>query len=197
MAEITRKELILALAALPLQPPRGQNFCGRLAGVDLSGLDLSGLRLMHLDMSRANLRGCNLSYTDAEGCNLDYADLSDTTCTHFFASDALFTKTKFVNAKLIEASGDAGNFEQADFTGAELRGCWFYGARFGFADFTKATAIGCKFDGSWFYKNRWRRFRTTDCEWKDLETVRGKKLLLPFLSNGRGSRKVVRHAKTK
>ena len=56
MAEITRKELILALAAVPLGRDETDSRCrGRLAGVNLSGLDLSGLDLSWIDLCRANL----------------------------------------------------------------------------------------------------------------------------------------------
>jgi len=49
MAEITRKELILALISAGDQP--------RLGSLDLTGLDLSGADLHHINLSAANLQG--------------------------------------------------------------------------------------------------------------------------------------------
>jgi len=53
MAEITRKELILALISAGDQP--------RLGSLDLTGLDLSGADLHHINLSAANLQGVYLS----------------------------------------------------------------------------------------------------------------------------------------
>ena len=54
MAEITRKELILALIAC------GTSEYPRLAGLDLSGLDLSMMNLYRADLKHSNL-GTQLS----------------------------------------------------------------------------------------------------------------------------------------
>lgn len=51
MAEITRKELILALVGADYP---------KLAGVDLSGLDMRGLHLERATFVGANLRGADL-----------------------------------------------------------------------------------------------------------------------------------------
>ncbi len=76
MAEITRRELVLALIQIheDLKP--------RLSGVDLSGLDLSYLNLSGADLGAANLEGANLkgiNLTNAflGGANLQNADLTD------------------------------------------------------------------------------------------------------------------------
>jgi len=68
VAEITRKELVLALIAA------GQN--PRLMGLDLSGLDLSGLALHRANLARANLSHANLIMANLFEANLTGANLT-------------------------------------------------------------------------------------------------------------------------
>ena len=72
MAEITRKELILALVAADYP---------RLSGVDLSGLDMRGLHLerasfLGANLSGADLRGARLKLARFQGADLSDADLT-------------------------------------------------------------------------------------------------------------------------
>ena len=70
MAEMTRKELVLALIGAGAHP--------RLGGLDLSDLDMAGLTLNGADLSKANLGGANLGGAGLYQANLLQADLRRT-----------------------------------------------------------------------------------------------------------------------
>ena len=67
MAEITRRELVLALIGAGDHP--------RLRGLDLSDLDMTGLNLNGAVLSGANLRGADLSYASLRGASWRRPDL--------------------------------------------------------------------------------------------------------------------------
>ena len=63
MAEITRKELVLALIGVSIEGNP------RLRGLDLSGLDMNGLNLIGADLCKTDLHKANLRGANLRGAN--------------------------------------------------------------------------------------------------------------------------------
>ena len=77
MAEMTRRELVLALDSVPNVACRAPHHLIRPAGVELSGLNLRGLDLAHADLAGTDLRAFDLSdavLAGADPCGADFRD---------------------------------------------------------------------------------------------------------------------------
>ena len=135
MAEMTRKELVLALAAVPDVACRKPGHLVRLAGVDLSGLDLRGLNLAHADLAGADLRGCDLSDARLVEADLCGADLTGAVLRGVFAEGATF-----VDARL--SGADFRPSRRNLFYGTHLTGANFEGADLGRAASAAPTSRG-------------------------------------------------------
>ena len=105
MAEITRKELILALVGADYP---------KLSGVDLAGLDMRGLHL-----ERASFIGADLSGADLRGARLKLARFQDADLSGADLTGAELTKgmpqIQFAGAKLDRVKGlefDEGEGEE-------------------------------------------------------------------------------------
>ena len=146
MAELSRKDLILLIAAVPTTRCEKPNQLIRLAGVDLSGLDLSGLNLSHADLAGANLRGCDLTDANLAESDLSHADLIDAVLRGVYAEGATFLDAKLVRVDFRPSVRDTfcgtqlidTDFQGADLTGARLSRTYLQGARFTDANLTRA-----------------------------------------------------------
>lgn len=151
MAEITRRELVLILAAVPHVVCRRPEHLIRLAGVDLSGLDLRGLNLAHADLSGANLRGCDLTDARLSDADLSGADLTDAILRGVYADGATFTDAILVRVDFRTSERDlyyGTHLMGADFEGADLTDACFAGAELGAAKFAGARVRGADFRGA-------------------------------------------------
>ena len=152
MAEITRRELILVLAAVPHVACRKPDHLVRLAGVDLSGLDLHGLNLAQADLAGADLRGCDLSDARLAEADLSGADLTDAVLRGVWAEGATWTDARVVRADFRKSRRDlfygthllGADFQGADLTDARLTGAHLWGARFNEANLTRADLRGAR-----------------------------------------------------
>ena len=124
MAEITRKELILALVPAGATP--------RLSGVDLTALDMT-----RLDMNGSNLRGSKLA-----AATLREAILRNSNCSYTDFQSALLVGTDFDGANLTGANLSGANLSSARLTNANLSG-----ATLNSANLTGANMSGAKIDG--------------------------------------------------
>jgi uncharacterized protein YjbI with pentapeptide repeats len=151
MAELTRRELVLALASVPAGPcPPGQHLV-RLAGVDLNGLDLRGLNLAHADLAGANLRGCDLSDARLTGCDFAGADLTGATLRGVFAEAASFAGATLVAVDFRHSERDlffGTSLAGADFRGADLSDAILAGADLCGADLRDALLERVDFTGA-------------------------------------------------
>ncbi|XXX81336.1 DUF2169 domain-containing protein [Sorangium sp. So ce134] len=122
-AALTREEVAA-------RAKRGGSFAGaRLAGLDLSELDLRGLVFTRADLTGARLREARLDGADLTRARLDRADL---------------TRASLARAVAVEASLYGADLTGADLTAvnlseAGLRGAALAGARLDEADLTGAT----------------------------------------------------------
>ena len=140
MAEITRKELVLIIAAADRRV--------RLAGVDLSGLDLRGLHLAHADLAGADLRGCDLSDANLFQADLTCADLTDAMLRGVFADEACFIDAKLERVDFRRSERDlfhGTHLAGANFEGADLTDAWLTGAHLWGASFRRAVLLGTDF----------------------------------------------------
>jgi hypothetical protein len=152
MAELTRKELILILASVPHLVCRKPDHLLRLAGVDLSGLDLRGLNLAHADLAGADLRGCDLSDARLTEADLSGANLTDADLRGVYAEGATFVDAVLVRADFRKSDRDlfygthlaGADFQGADLTDARLDGVQLWGARFGEANLARANLRGAR-----------------------------------------------------
>nr|VFK16145.1 MAG: Uncharacterized protein YjbI, contains pentapeptide repeats [Candidatus Kentron sp. LFY] len=105
---------------------------GRLAGVDLNGVDLAGA-----DLEGADLSGADLEEADLSEANLEGADLSG----------AWLYGANFSEADLEEADLSEADLKEADLSGTGLRKADLSGARLREADLSEADLKGA--DLSW------------------------------------------------
>jgi uncharacterized protein YjbI with pentapeptide repeats len=159
MAEITRKELVLALISAGDHP--------RLRGLDLSDLDMSGLDLNGANLTGANLSGANLSVADLSvadlsvtdlggadlrganliGTNLHMGDLSGAELSWASLIGIYLIKANLSEANLYEADLRGANLSEANLSGAnlyeaDLSGADLHGANLSMADLRKADLSG-------------------------------------------------------
>lgn len=142
MAELTRKEVILVLAAAPDMGGRRSEHRVCLAGVDLSGLDLRGLNLAHADLAGANMQGCDLSDARLFEADLSSADLTDALLCGVYADGATFVAARLVRADFRKSRRDlfyGTHLIGADFRGADLTDARFDGARLAGAEFHESS----------------------------------------------------------
>jgi hypothetical protein len=93
-ADFTRKQLIRFLSRFPASP-HDMKHRRRMDGVRLAGIDLSGLNLAKFQFWKADFRGCKCVGTDFTECVLGHADFSGADLT-----DAIFEDVDCVdNAK--------------------------------------------------------------------------------------------------
>ena len=148
MAELTRRELILALAAVPNVDCRPPHHLVRLAGVDLSGLDLRGLNLAHADLAGADLRGCDLTDARLYESDLSGADLTGAVLRGVYAERASFVAALLAGADFRRSERNlfyGTCLSGADFRGADLRDARFAGADLCGADFRDGRLAGADF----------------------------------------------------
>lgn len=181
MAEITRQQLILALAATPSER---EGIHGRLAGVDLSGLDLSRLNLSRLDLSRASFKGCrlveaNFDHSCANDADFTGADLSGAYLHCMAAFDA-----RFVRAALRKVDAGLMDAERADLTEADLTGACLVGGDFALARFRRAKLIDVQMSGVALAKNDWIGAQVSGGDWSELRGFDRDPLHLPFEPQG-------------
>ncbi len=112
MAEVTRKEIVLALVSAGDRP--------RLRHLDLSNLDMSGLSLSHADLTSANLNGANLAGALLDSAILKNANLNGANLNGAQLSNAELQGASLVSAHLVAADLSRANFSEADLTGANL-----------------------------------------------------------------------------
>ena len=151
MAELTRRELVLALASVPNVACRAPHHLIRLAGVDLSGLNLRGLNLAHADLAGADLRGCELSDARLYECDLSGADLTDAVLRGVYAEGASFVASKLVRADFRHSERNlfyGTSLAGADFRGADLADGVLAGADLCGADFRDAALARVDFRGA-------------------------------------------------
>ncbi|HZL34782.1 MAG TPA: pentapeptide repeat-containing protein [Tepidisphaeraceae bacterium] len=171
MAEITRKELILLLAAVPDRACGKNEKLIRLAGVDLSGLDLSGLNLSHADFAGANLRGCDLSDACLRHCDFSRADLTGAILRGVHGEQAIFMDAALPGADFRASERDVfygthlagANFQGADLTDAVLAGASLEGADFEDAVLIRANLTECGIDDC----TNFERARMAECVFDD------------------------------
>ena len=123
MAELTRKDVLLVLAAVPTFECRRGEHRVRLAGIDLSELDLHGLNLAHADLAGSDLRACNLTDCRLSDADFSKADLTDAVLRGVYAEGATFVEAKLVRADFRSSSRDlfyGTHLNGADFEGADL-----------------------------------------------------------------------------
>jgi hypothetical protein len=172
MAEITRKELILAIATC--RPLADLMHGPRLRGVDLSGLDLSYLDLSGAVLAHANLKGCslvgaNLTSACAHNCNFTNADLTDADVdVGASLCGSLFTRARLCRANLAGVDMDDCDFTNADFTGASLSNGSFMNSKFRLAKLVDVDAEGARFKA-----NDWLMAEIRGGCWTDLELAPG------------------------
>jgi uncharacterized protein YjbI with pentapeptide repeats len=138
MAELTRKEMILILAAAPDIACQRSEHRVCLAGVDLSGLDLRGLNLAHADLAGADLGGCDLSDARLFEADLSSANLDDALLCGVYADGATFVAARLVRADFRKSRRDlfyGTHLNGADFRGADLTDTRFDGASLSGAQF--------------------------------------------------------------
>jgi hypothetical protein len=138
----------LVLAAVPYMACRRSDHLIRLAGVDLSGLDLRGLNLAHADLSGANLRGCDLTDARLSDADLSGADLTDAVLRGVYADNATFIDAILVRADFRKSERDlyyGTHLMGANFDGADLTDACFVGAELGAARFAEARVRGADF----------------------------------------------------
>jgi len=141
MAELTRREVILILAAAPDVACRRSEHRVCLSGVDLSGLDLRGLNLAHADLAGADLQGCELSDARLFEADLSSADLTDAILCGVFADGATFVAARLVRTDFRKSLRDlfyGTHLSGADFRGADLTDARFEGARLSGAQFLES-----------------------------------------------------------
>jgi uncharacterized protein YjbI with pentapeptide repeats len=124
MAEINRQQLILALVAAGPNP--------RLAGVDLTALD----------MHRLNLEGAIMRGVVAQACNLQEAILRSVNAT-----GADISLSKMAYADLNAANLTSVNFTATDMTGVRLTGANLTNAILNGANLTNASLTGANVTG--------------------------------------------------
>lgn len=120
-AEMTRKDIIAALAALP---------SGKT-------LDLSGKRLNKLDLSGLDLTRVKFQATRINSCNFKDANLSGVVLDQAWAVKSDFTGAKFVGASLFQTQMIDAKLDRADFTNAMVG-----------ADMTRASLKQAIFDAA-------------------------------------------------
>jgi len=152
MAEITREQVVLALAS---------GATPRLSGINLSGLNLSGLNLRYADLRNSSLTEADLSHADLRqadlcGANLTRANLQAADLSQVAQKGLLgrYEKTHLVRAILNEADLRSANLEGAVFDGAslvkaDLRGARVSSAHFEGADLTAADLREVLVEGLW------------------------------------------------
>jgi len=153
MAELTRKEVILVLAAAPDMGGRRSEHRVCLAGVDLSGLDLRGLNLAHADLAGADMRGCDLSDARLFEADLSSSDLTDALLCGIYGDGATFVAARLVRADFRKSRRDlfyGTHLIGADFRGADLTDARFEGALLTGAQFHESVVdvSALLFDGS-------------------------------------------------
>jgi uncharacterized protein YjbI with pentapeptide repeats len=131
MSEITRREVVLMLAGVPHIACGAGEHRIRLAGVDLSGLDLRALNLAYADFAGADLRGCDLSDARLYGCDFSGADLTGAILRGVYAERAVFAGACLRNADFRPSARNL-----------------FFGTNLICADFQSADLLGTSFDGA-------------------------------------------------
>ncbi|MCP2728717.1 pentapeptide repeat-containing protein [Limnofasciculus baicalensis] len=100
---------------------RNENFInadchqGKLAGVNLSGVNMGNANLSGADLRDANLSGANLKNT-----NLTEADLTGANLRGTILENANLSKTNLQDANLSNATFKDTNFAEADLEGAKI-----------------------------------------------------------------------------
>jgi uncharacterized protein YjbI with pentapeptide repeats len=159
VAEITRVDLIKMIAtAAPAYLRRKPHHVIRLSGVDLSELDLSFLDLSGAELVKANLRGARFIGTMLHRANVSESDFTDADCRGFSLDDGSAINTRFVRAKMGPLDQtkyplviqpwsmlEAAQFEDTDFTDADLRHARFTGSFMVNCIFRGAKLDGCSF----------------------------------------------------
>jgi uncharacterized protein YjbI with pentapeptide repeats len=167
MAEITRKELILALATHSCRRKKHGDGAN-LVGVDLSGLDLRGLDISHCDLSRANLRRCNLTGVSAIMTVFVHSDLTGANLTRAEFESCHFQSSSLSRANLTGATLTGVDLESSDLSGANLTGAKAIGVSFGWVDFRGAKLIDMRVDGGRFTHNKWAGVKVRGGDWTDV-----------------------------
>ncbi len=116
----------------------GSSFKPRLAGADLSGLEMREIRLDGADLSDANLSGSDLSRANLSGARLRGCDLSEADL-----SGARLIHTDFSNADLRKARLTGARAHGALFTGADVSGTHLEKA-----DLSRASMQGASVSGT-------------------------------------------------
>jgi len=150
-AELTRKDIILALVKTPTDGKL------RLQGLHLPGLDLSRLDLSGVNLSKTNLAGANLSESSLEHANLERANLQGAIMIKCGLSAANLQEADLSGAQLANASLQGSNLQGANLSRANLcfgnlqfcnlQGANLSGANLQSANLTKASIKGANFTG--------------------------------------------------
>ena len=148
-----------------------------LAGADLRGLQLAGVSMSGLNLSGANLAGANLAGANLSSANLSGADLSGVVLTGANVTNTDFTGAVLSGvvtgslggaplvlperwhlirgylvgpkASLIGADLNRLNLRGWDFSGANLKNAYFWGADLAGASFVGSTLTNANFE--WVY----------------------------------------------
>ncbi|MGL5005047.1 MAG: pentapeptide repeat-containing protein, partial [Casimicrobium sp.] len=149
-----RPLLVAELRALQVQYPK---LDVKLAGANLSGLDLRGMNFSSYDLDSTNFSGANLDNVDFSKASLSHANFDKATLTLARFDGANLTDASLIGSDLtgakfrngtvaIDASFSEATLEyviadDADFSGAKFSGANLSGARFKRCDFENAHFV--------------------------------------------------------
>lgn len=169
MPDLTRRDIARILATVSLK--RG----GRLAGLDLRGIDFSWMDLSHFTFRGSDLRGAKFCRTILSGvefndANMEGADLQGAVME--MDGPIGFVHANLRRANLRGAGFTDVNFEccdlrRADFTGARLHDVCFWGAQLAGAKLLDVTAYDVRFDEGYLdvavvRGGKWEEIRSVD-----------------------------------
>ncbi len=149
MAELTRKEVVFIL---------NNSERPRIAGLDLSGLDLSHFDFSRSDCSHANFRGSNVIGAIFYNANLERATFENANLTESNLGEATLRYTIFDRANLYRANMQfsrpfalfSGSIDGCSFHDANLQEANFTSMRIENVDFSGASLKNAKFDRAVF-----------------------------------------------
>lgn len=115
---------------------------GRLAGVDLNGVDLAGADLEGADLSGADLEEADLSEADLKEADLSGTGLRKADLSGARLREADLSEADLKGADLSWANLEGTNLSRAVLEGANLFGAWLEGADLSGAGLRKANLSG-------------------------------------------------------